>query len=256
MIRSTMTASALSLMVAAGAAHGAIVWEQEYLPSNGLPSAQNANWILNNGSSAGTTSIVTGGYNGQDTLLVNNPTASTGHILWDFGGAGSGWNSTSATGTTLEFVARAARDDGSTWGSQILWTGGTEGKGHGLKVVHVNNGGVRIDSQQTGSNFAFVDFQVWNHWRLVIDPDGKSSLYMNDNETPVWISPADHGSGGGSYLQFGDGGSGGVGGTLEIAFIRWTNSEAVHGAPIPVPEPASFGLALLGGAALLSRRRR
>lgn len=238
MIGSKFLTSILSVIMAVSAAGGDIVWEQEYLPADGLPSEQNTKWKLSDSTrGGGTTSVVAkSSYKGQPTLLIKNPKDSGGAIYWDFGGAESGWNSTNDKGTTLEFVAKVTRDSES-WASQILWTGGKYGNSQGLRLAHTNNDGVRIDSMNATANFAFVDFQKWHHWRVVIDPDGKSSLYMDDNDKPVWVSPAEDAaeSGDKTFLQFGDLGSANIAGTVEIAFVRWTNSKADHGAPISKP---------------------
>lgn len=233
-----------TLVSGASAAHGVtIVWEQEYLPSNGLPSDVNASWTFAAGG--GSSSIVTAGYNGQDTLLIDSALADFGY--WNFT---DGWNGASANGSTLEFVMKVTRDEGATAASQIFWSAGEGSFDAGLKLATGDGG--QIDDLTASNNSASVDFTAWHHWRLVVNTDGTSSLYMDDNADAVWTAAP--GGVVGSQLLFGDGGTVGVGGEMEIAMIRWTNSGAFDGAP--VPEPGSLALGLLGGAMLLAGRRR
>lgn len=242
--------SAGLLLAASSVLAAPISYTSQYIPTD-LPSTSggtvaNPSWFL---GTAGTFSAnATGG-----VLNANTMPDAGNQQYWEISstsGTSAAWNLDSTVGATIDFTIAIQQSLNYGGGSpQILG-------GFNISVS---------DNMYSASLFFSLDqISLWGstivyntydltvaHTFRVVFKDGLISLYEGSNAAPVFDNIAMAKT---SYqsIYWGDG-SGGASGQYQLSHLGWNNTLADFSAPIP--EPAVSGLALLGGLALLWRRR-
>lgn len=250
-----MSAMALALCVGGSMSQAAWMapaggWEAEYNAADGMPGNASPAW-----TPSGVHSIQQDAITGEKVLYMDNNAGGTGNGPF-FRLATSPGSGTRTDQVTADFRFRLLDTDLPAGTDQFsVYVVRPRGDGQpGQALFFMNFAMDRIYYYNNSSTMSHVMAPLSNSWheaRLLIDVAANSaSLYMDGSDAPAftfngWLSTSTS-----NLTQFGDG-TGRVWGEAALSYFHMTNSEFAA-----IPEPASMGLVVLGGAAMLLKRRR
>lgn len=213
------------------------------------------------------------GYDASTGLLPNDPALSQPSWNYFFGPPLA--SSASVSGGALTIVAPSEQyliyrmgagtpgDDGQSWNPDI-----SLGSTVQFRAQALSGNDVQALTLFTPTNQFIFSFGV-SEISTFIFGDPVTATYANtggyhtyqvnlntNNTADVYIdgvfgfNTAGSGAAGTSRLEFGNGYQLLNGGTVNYEYVQWTNA-----GTLPIPEPGSVAMVLLGAAAVLSRRR-
>lgn len=226
-------------------------WQLDYTAAdNVLPDADGfsaTNYQTSNPVGAAYSGLVVDGVTSETALIMNNEPAGAAYRVWQSTSGAAAGSGTDLI--TVDFRFRITDTAQPDSGEQLYVL--IERPVTGSTSAYYYAAFTRDRAGLTGDNVATAIGNDWHDVRMLIDVANNSSeLYLDGAGTPTATQAGLVEGGQYNLTYFGQAG-GSVKGQVELAYLRMTNSELAQ-----VPEPASLGLLVLGGGAMLMKRRR